>query len=437
MTSIRKSALGRILTPLALVAITGLGMTAAASPAAAQKKKDQDKAPKANYSKEFVAAYKPIETAANAATPDYAAIKPQLPAMLAAATTPDDKMVAGRMAYSVGTKSQDNALAMQGIEMMLASGRADAELTGQLNFAAGQMSYNLKDFAKARTYAQTAVDAGYTDNDAQMFVTEAYFAGGQYAEGLKYLSDAITARKAAGQPVNEAWVKRALATAYNNKLNDDARRWALLYAREFPGATSWGDAVAIALNTGNYAPAETLDLLRLARRTDTLRTKAMYLEYIDAADPRKLPNEVIQVLDAGSNAKLLDASTQIVKDARATASARIAADKTELPSLQRDAGAASAKLVTVMAAADTLLSYGKGADAATMYEKALGMPGANKDLVLTRLGIAQIDQGKFADAQATLGKVTGTRQPIAALWSLYAAQKAVPAPIPAPAATTS
>lgn len=435
MTSIRKTALRRILSPLALVAVAGLGMTAAAAPAAAQKK-EKEKAPKASYSKEFVAAYKPVETAANVAGVDLNTVKPSVPAMIAAASTPDDKMAAGRLAYTVGSKTSDNTLAMQGIDLMLASGRADATLTGQLNFAAGQLNYNLKDYAKARSYAQAAVDAGYLDNDAQMFVTESYFAAGQYAEGLKYLGSVIDARKAAGQTVNEAWVKRALATAYNNKLNDDARRWSLLYAREFPGTTSWGDAVAIALNTGNYAPAETLDLLRLARRTNTLRTKAMYLEYIDSADPRKLPNEVIQVLDAGTSAKLIDPSVQLVKDARTSATSRLAADKTELPALQRDAGAASAKLVTVMAAADTLLSYGKGADAATLYEKALGMPGANKELVLTRLGIAQIDQGKFADAQATLAKVTGPRQPIAALWALYAAQKAVPAPIPAPTTTT-
>ena len=48
-------------------------------------------------------------------------------------------------------------------------------------------------------------------------------------------------------------------------------------------------------------------------------------------------------------------------------------------------------------------------------------------LVLTRQGIAQVQQGKHADAQATFAKVTGVRQPIANLWGLYAAQKASPA----------
>ena len=94
-----------------------------------------------------------------------------------------------------------------------------------------------------------------------------------------------------------------------------------------------------------------------------MRSRGQYLEYIDSADPRKLPNEVMEAIEAGTAARLVDPSLQAVKEARASAQARLAADKTELPALQRDAGAAGAKLVTVMAAADTLLSYGKAAEA--------------------------------------------------------------------------
>ena len=52
------------------------------------------------------------------------------------------------------------------------------------------------------------------------------------------------------------------------------------------------------------------------------------------------------------------------------------------------------------------------------------MPGLDTQRLLTRVGIAQFDQGKYADAQATFAKVTGPRQPMAQLWALYAAQKA-------------
>lgn len=427
MTFSRKAAFRRVLSPLALAAIASLGVAGAHAPAAAAKKEKEQAAPKASYSKGFVAAYKPLEAQLNSATPDYAALKAALPGVIAAAETPDDKLAVGRFAFTVGQKTSDYPIALQGAELVLASGRADQVSQGQFAFVAAQLAYNQQDYAKARTYAEAAIKAGYTDNDPPLFLAETYFAQKQYAEGLKYLSDTITARKAAGQPVSEAWIKRALAMAYNNKLEADARQWGLVYARDFPSQTSWGDAIGIAINTGHYESPELLDLLRLARLTDTMRSKGMYLEYIDAADARKLPNEVIAVMDAGTAAKLLDATIPLVKEARASATARIAADKAELPALQRDASAAGAKLVTVMAAADTLLSYDKHAEAEALYAKALTMPGANTPLVLTRMGIAQVEQGKYADAQATFAKVQGTRKSIADLWALYAAQKAAPA----------
>jgi hypothetical protein len=61
------------------------------------------------------------------------------------------------------------------------------------------------------------------------------------------------------------------------------------------------------------------------------------------------------------------------------------------------------------------------------------MPGADRATALTRLGIAQAEQGKFAEAKATFAQVEGARQPIAMLWSAYADQKAAAA---APAAPT-
>lgn len=442
MTFSRKAVLRRFLSPVALAAVASLGVAGVTAPAMAQKKdKKEAAAPKANYSKGFVAAYKPVETMVNAPTPDLTGAKAAIPGLIAASETPDDKMATGRLVFAVGQKANDFPLALQGIEMVLGSGKADQTTTGQFAFVGGQIAYNQKDYAKSRALYDQAIKAGYTDNNPELSLADAYFADNKFAEGLKYLSDLVDARKAAGQPVNEAWVKRALAMAYTGKLNDEARRWGIIYARDFPSVTSWGDAVAIAVNTGNYQPADMLDLLRLARTTNTLRTRAMYLEYVDAADPRKLPSEVNAVLDAGVAAKMIDPSLQLVKDARTTASARIAADKAELPALERDANAGSAKLVTVMAAADTMLSYGKYAEAEKFYEKAATMPGANVPLVLTRQGIAEVNLGKWDEAKASFAKVSGPRKAIADLWALYAAQKEAgtviaPAASTAPAATS-
>lgn len=422
---------------IVLATLAGTATVAWQAPAAAQKKEKAAPAAKANYSKEFMAAYKAYEALSKAATPDVPAMTAALPGLMAAAQTADDRYVTGQAYVGAGNASRNPSLQLQGIDLMLQSGKVEAARVGQMAIIGGQLAYNAKDYAKARTYLAKAVEAGVTDGDPQGLLAETYFAQNDTAGGLKILEDAIAARKAAGQPISEAWMRRALANAYNGKLNAEARKWGLMYAREFPNQTSWGDAIAVAINSEQYQPAEMLDILRLARRTNTLRTKAMYLEYVDAADARKLPSEVVTLLDAGVAAKLVDNNVQMVKDARATAASRIAADKAELPSLQRDANAAGAKLVTVMAAGDTLLSYGKYAEAEAMFAKAAAMPGANVALALTRLGIAQVEQGKYAEAQATFGKVQGPRQSIANLWALYASQKAsgtviAPAATPAP-----
>ncbi|WP_133365337.1 hypothetical protein [Qipengyuania sediminis] len=411
-------------SPLALAAVAALGLAGAHAPAAAQKKEKPAPAAKANHSKEFIAAYRSFETLSKAATPDVAAMRAALPGLLAAAKTPDDRHVAGQAHVQVGNTAKDPALQLAGLETMLASGRADPARVGALTFAAAQLAYQGKDYDKTRTYAQKAIELGHTQGDPQLFVAESYFAQNRQAEGLQYLSDMIAAQRNAGKPVSEAVLKRALAVAYNAKLYPQARELSIAYARDFPNQTSWGDAIAIAINSGRFQPPEMLDLLRLARQTKTMRTDQQYLEYVETADARRLPAEVLAVIDEGVAARQLNGNQQFIKDARALANARLKTDRTELAAFQRDAQAPNAKLVTVMAAADTLLSYGRYAEAEALYARAATMPGANQPLVMTRLGIAQAGQGKYEPAKASFDKVDGPRKQIADLWALYVTQRA-------------
>jgi hypothetical protein len=54
----------------------------------------------------------------------------------------------------------------------------------------------------------------------------------------------------------------------------------------------------------------------------------------------------------------------------------------------------------------------------------LSKPGGDAARLNTRLGIAQVDKGDYAGAQASFAKVQGPRKPMAQLWAAYAAQKA-------------
>ncbi|MFA6220277.1 MAG: hypothetical protein WC692_10955 [Erythrobacter sp.] len=408
---------------LAFVVATGAvaGMATFEAPALAAK---EPKAPKASYSKGFIAAYKPLQDLLQAAAPDVEAIKASLPAVLAAVETDDDRMAAGQAYVNASQKANDLSLAFQGLELMLASGKVPAENIGIYNFQAGQLAYKYEDYNKARTYLQAALAAGYTSDNPETFIAESYFAEDRITEGLAYLSGIIEQRRAAGQTVDEAWIKRGLAIAYNDQLNAEAQKYATYYVTEYPSETSWRDAIAILLNTGGYENPEILDLLRLGRRAGTLNDGRLYMEYLDAADYRRLPGEVVAVVDEGRAKGLLPASDPYVNDTYAQAATRSKADQADMASLMRDARAANATLRTVMGAADSLLSLGRPAEAEEFYAKAGTIAGADTALTLTRLGVAQFDQGKFAEAKASFDKVTGIRQPIARLWSIYAEQKA-------------
>ena len=409
---------------LALAAGGVAGTAMLDAPAHAAKK---EKKAKPTYSPAFVAAYKPLEELAKAEPLDYAALKAGFPTLLAALVTDDDRYAAGSFIYSNAAKQQDQAMALQGMELMLKSGKVPAENVGQFNFVAGQLAYAANDYAKARPYFQAAADAGYTDTDPLIFVAESYFAEDKAQQGLTYLTDLINAKVAAGETVDEAWLKRGLAQAYNNNLNSEANKYSSWYVKQYPGEDSWGDAVAILLNTGGYQNPEILDLLRLGKRVGVLRDSKLYLEYVDAADYRRLPAEVVTVIDEGYAKGKLDKTDPYVTDTRRQAAERAATDRADIEKLMADANKAGATLATVLAAGDTLLALGRPADAESFYAKALNMPSVNAPMVTTRLGIAQFDQGKYAEAEATFNKVEGARKPIANLWAIYANQKATAA----------
>ncbi|MXP28511.1 hypothetical protein GRI58_06710 [Porphyrobacter algicida] len=410
----------KVASAFALIAGGAVAATAIATPAAA---KEEKQAAKANYSKEFVAAYKPIEPLLKAETPDEAALKAAVPTLTAAVKTDDDRMAAGNTLVQIGQKTKDQALTLQGVEMMLQSGKLPADKVPALNAAAGQLAFQAKDYAKARDYLQKAVDLGYNKDDPQGLIAETYFQQKDIQGGVKYIEDAAAKLKASNQPVPADMLKRGLAMAYNNKLYDQASQMAYLYAETNPTADSWGDAIAINLNGADYSESQVYDLLRLALKVDGMRTANMYKEFIQDGDPRKQPNNVLAAIDAGVASGKLSNTDSFVATSRTTAQQRIQADKKDLAAIAKDAEAPNAKLTTVMTVADAYLDYKRFGEAEALYKKALGMPGVDTGLATTRLGIAQTEQGKTAEAEATFAKTTGKWANIAKLWSLYAAQK--------------
>lgn len=423
-----------------------LALPGFADPAHAQRKK-KDKEEKADpakpvYSKAFVDGYQPLNTAVGTEGTDVNTLKPQLAALVPLAVSPDEQLAMGGLLFNAGIKAKDNALQLQGAEMMLASGKIKPEEVARYNLVAFQIAASLNQYEKARTYLQKAIDMGYsapnvTTSDLQMNMAELYFSEERFVEGLGYLDNAIKARKAQGAEVDAKWYRRGVSVAYTNEIVPQVYDFVQAWVIDYPQPENWRDAVNLTRNLNDFEPAILLDLLRLGKKVGTLKEKNDYIFFIEAADARRLPKEVKDLIDeARANGVIPKGSDTFVDEQMAIASGRIATDRAELPAMEKDANAASAQLRTVIAAGDAFLSYSDYAKAAGFYQKAAGMAGADRNLVLTRLGIAQIGAGDAAAARETLSQVSGPRMPVAKLWSAYAAQQMAASAPAAPAAAS-
>lgn len=339
----------------------------------------------------------------------------------AAATTPDDKFVAGQLGLTLGQLSYDKKTQRRGLQAMVDSGKVSAADAAKFSYYIGGLAFDMRDYAGARAAFQSAIAAGYTEGGIDGLLADAFISDNQPAEGLKVLSAAVAKRGAAAP---EDWIRKGIVVSYKAKLAPEAIGFSTKLVEGYPTKDNWSLAIAVVRDMSQFQNQEQLDLMRLMERTGSWSEARDYFEYIQAADPRRLPAEALKIIELGIASGKLQASDVSVSDARTVASGRIAADKASLVGLERDARAATANAATAMAGGDAYLSYGQAAKAEELYQLALTKPGADTPRLLTRLGIAQTDLGKSAEAQATFAKVTGLRAPIAALWSAYAKSKA-------------
>ncbi|EIZ80328.1 hypothetical protein WSK_1121 [Novosphingobium sp. Rr 2-17] len=434
---------------LAVALSSGLIFTAA-SPALAAKKEAKPAGP--DFSDGFRKAAGPLQAAMDAGTKSvsgvpagneaardaaYASAKQAIDTALGgnakaafdaaapAATTPDDKNALGTLMRNYGIISKDLAFKQKGNLMQLESGKAAPDQIGLMNFDAGVTAYQLADYPTAAKYLMAAKAAGYHDSNNQIdaIIADTYRKSGN-TQGLLQMAQAdIAAAKAKGTAPSEEALRNALQQTYSAKQVGPSTEYAAMLARYYPSA--WNTSISVVRQMTSLPREQNLDLMRLMFLTGAMKDKNDYLEYIDNLDPRAYPGEALKVMDDGiAKGKLSNAD---LGADRSTASGRISGDKASLPSTERDANKPGATAASVMGAGDVFMSYEQPAKAEGFYAKALGLPGVDANKAALRLGMAQVQQGKYAEAQASFAKVSGTRAPVAQLWNAYAQSKASPA----------
>jgi tetratricopeptide (TPR) repeat protein len=415
---------------LAIALATGTAMVGAvgfADTAQAQKK-DRKSSSKTNYSKEFVGAYQALEATMKAEAPDAATAASQSAAVASVAVSDDERLAAGGMIMRAGAITENHNLLVQGVEMMLASGKLPAGEVGRMNFVGYQGASNLKQHDKARGFLQRAIEENFTTDTItratlQNEMMQSYFGAGQYREGVGYLMDMIKRQQEEGGKVDDKVYRLGVGNAYTYEVVPELYRLTEMWIADYPNEFTWRESINIARNLNDFESPEILDLMRLGQKLGVLNTKQDYLLFIDAADARRLPNEVKRIIEQSYSTGVGTREDAWVSEQLQLANGRIAESRSTLASLEADASKANAELRVVLAAGNVHLSFSEYAKAASFFEKAAGMPGADRNEVLNRLGIAQVGMGDYSAAAATFGQITGKREPIARLWAAYAKQQ--------------
>ena len=406
---------------LAFVLAAGgvLGSAAIATPAYAKDKKPKEE----QNTREFGTAYRPMADAINAGGDKLNVAKEMIPGVEAAIGNETDKFVFANALIALGAKLKDTELQKEGIAMSLETGKTAPEQVGLFNFFLGQWAYQDKNWTEARNRFQKAQAAGYTEGEPDVLVTETYFGEGKALEGLTYFSNLLDKRKAAGVAVPDQWIMRGLKIAVDSKLAPQTTEYSVRLVENNPTQQHWSDAIAVVSSQSNFDQQGNLDMLRLLRATGALTKRNEYIDYVNTAAAYGLPSEVLSILSEGKAAGVFSADEDYYKQNLALAQTRSAKDARGAADEAADARKAPTG-VAAQGAGDLYFSLGNYAKAAEMYQLAIDKGPRDRELSVTRLGIAQILAGQADAGKATLSQVTGARLGVAKMWIAYADLKA-------------
>jgi hypothetical protein len=435
---------------LALAGTTAVSMALPVDGAFAQRaekkgKKGKQEEPQMELSAEFRNAFSAAQTAFGAN--DFVTAETKLAEAAAVSASADEKYLTGKLTLQIGLKKNDEAMQMKGIEQALTSGKATEAEMKTFNSYIGEKALLKNDFARAREYLTAAVQAGQNSPVNLFQLAEAHFgeaiakSGGRSidaanapvaAQGLPYLQRAVEGSLAGDKQYAASWAKRGFQIARATK--SDSSTWAELLLRADSGKNAWHEVIqAVQSDNRGFTSEQNLDAMRLLRMTGGMTSASDYQEYVDAAGAARRPTEVISLIEEGKAAGVITDSNTFFKEALATANSNRTEYVATLPESVRDSRGKATATVT-LATADALLANKQYAEAEELAGIAITKGATDKERALMVQAIAQVAQGKYEPARQTLAGVTGTRAPLAKLWTLYIDQKAGAGAAAAPAA---
>lgn len=321
--------------------------------------------------------------------------------------TPYEDYVLNRMKLSLGSSTNNNAIAMPALEAVINSGRlSPAEQTNFIE-ALANMHYNAKDYPKAIEWFKRYQKESATPEKVRGSLVRAYYLSGDNANAKTLLLPSIEAAEKAGQTPSEEDLRLLASAAVKQK--DDA---AYLVALEklvtyYPSDDFWVDVLSrgVARKPGFDNNTNAINYLRLELAAVKKLEAQEYVDLAELALRDGFPAEAKKALDAGFAAGVL--STKAHTALRDKANKGAADDAKNIAS--GEASAAKAKtgagLVNLGWAYATMDQADKGVG---FIQQGIAKGGLkNAEEAKLRLGMAQARAGKNAEAIATFQTVKG------------------------------
>jgi len=277
-------------------------------------------------------------------------------------------------------------------------------------------------WSKVVAYQPQLEALGANDDTTYAFTAQAYYNLKDTANAMTFAQKSIDAAKLAGRPPQQV----ALEIQLNGQAKTDqgaAQQTLENMAVNYNNPDDWAQLIDVGLATRGIKDTDALYLFRLRYLVGAMRTAEDFTLTGTLAEQLGYPAEARNVLQQGISSGKITAGQAGATLSKSRADA--AADERMLPSIAAAAEKSKSGEQDVKLAED-YWGYGRYADAEAAAKRAAAKGGLKDPSEATMvMGMAQVAQGQYAEAQQTFAQVTGSapRMKAAHLWSLSAKAK--------------
>ena len=332
-------------------------------------------------------------------------------------TAYEDFVINQFLAYAYNAK-RDYRNAMAATEATLSySGMSRADKAKTLKTLA-QQAYQLRDYGKTITYATRYQNEAGADADLQLLVANCYYQQGNYRQSLAGTKALLDAAEAGGRAPPQKLLALFLSSAYQLKDSASVKRALFRMVELYPSDAYWQTLIREINNEGLGAYAQ-LDLMRVQKKKNLLKTDDDWFNYAKLAYALNLPGDAKTILDEGFQKKILGNAPNN-RDQRLQQQVNDAVTKDQAILESDDAtyakGTAGDNDILV---GQRFASYGKYDRAIAAITRGLAKQGvSNPDQAKLDLGRIQLLAGKTDQGRRTLQsiKAEGSTKDVARLF---------------------